>query len=82
MVRIKNLGLTRIATDSYLTHLHQTRLNFFFGLNRMNSDWFGMNFNPTLLPGQSQNNGPRAQKNSLWVQSVSLERKMLYTRSP
>ena len=23
-----------------------------FGMNRNKSDWFGMNFNPKLLPGQ------------------------------
>ena len=62
LVRIKNLGLTRIETHWFLTELHQTRLKSFFGLtrigaetdfgmNRNESDWFGMNFNPKLLPG-------------------------------
>ena len=63
-VRIQSLGLTRIATDWFLTELHQTRLKIFFGLTRMSSDWrgnrfrnkfdwFGMNFNPKLLPGKA-----------------------------
>ena len=61
-IRIQSLGLTRIETDSFLTELHQTRLKTFFVLTRMStdwrgnrfrnkSDWFGINFNPKLLPG-------------------------------
>ena len=60
-IRIQSLGLTRIETDWFLTELHQTRLKTFFRLTRMSSDWrgnrfrnnsvwFGMNFNPKLLP--------------------------------
>ena len=64
-IPIQSLGLTRIETDWFLTELHQTRLKTFFGLTRMSSnwrgnrfrnksDWFGMNFNPKLLPGHGQ----------------------------
>ena len=63
-IRNQSLGLTRIETNWFLTELHQTRLKNFFGLTRMSSDWrgnkfrnksdwFGMNFNPKLLPGSS-----------------------------
>ena len=62
-IRIQSLGVTRIETDWFLTELHQMRLKTFFGLTRMSSDWrgnrfrnksdwFGMNFNPNLLPGR------------------------------
>ena len=54
-----------IYSRSIDKNLHQTRLKFFFGLtqmssnwlgidfemNRNKSDWFGMNFNPKVLPG-------------------------------
>ena len=61
-IRIQSLGFTRIETDWFLTELHQTRLKTFFGLTRISSDWrgnrfrkkfdwFGMYFNPKLLPG-------------------------------
>ena len=60
--RIQGLGLTRIETDWFLTKLHQTKMKTFFGLTRISSDWrgnrfrnksdwFGINFNPKLLPG-------------------------------
>ena len=66
-IRIQSLGLTRIETDWFLTELHQTRLKTYFGLTRMSSewrghrfrnksDWFGMNFNPKLLPGRASLN--------------------------
>ena len=62
-IRIQSLGLTRIKSDRFSTDSHQTRLKFFFGLTRIGSDWlgyrfrnksdwFGINFNPKLLPGQ------------------------------
>ena len=63
-IRIQSLGLTRIETDWFLIELHQTRLKTFFRLTQMSSDWrgnrfrnksdwFGMNVNPKLLPGNS-----------------------------
>ena len=64
LVRIHSDLKSRTKSDRFSTDLHQTRLKTFFRLTRMNSDclgyrfrnksdWFGINFNPKLLPGLS-----------------------------